>query len=303
MSILIIAGTEDPQGKRVAAEAEGLGAQVSWFDAPAFPEQTKLTFQGGAIFLNGKPFSLPSAAYLRSLGSHLLAPGFQENLDRRPRGLIAQKRVLLESFLLSLQGRGVRLINDLATNAHHSQRPYQLELLRTRGMSVPRSLATNDPAAVRRFARQVKNVVYRPLAGGDAMRLLQKEDLNDDHVAALAYAPVFFQELIEGPRIRAFVVGKRVVAAAEVEVSDLDYVAEDVVASATRLTAEERRAAVVASRACGMLFAGVELIRTAKGFSLLECNPSPTFAKFEEKTGLDVAGPLAALLHQPETAN
>lgn len=302
MSILIIAGSEDPQGKRVADEAEGLGAQVAWFDAPAFPEQTKLTFQGGALFLNGKPFSLPSAAYVRSLGSHLLAPGFQENLDRRPRGLIAQKRVLLESFLLSMQGRGVRLINDLATNAHHSQRPYQLELLRTRGMSVPRSLATNDPAAVRRFARQVKNVVYRPLAGGEAIRQLRTEDLADDHVAALAYAPVFFQEMIEGQRVRSFVVGKRVVAAAEVEVSELDYLAEDVAASPTRLSNEERRAAALAARACGMQFAGVELIRTAKGFSLLECNPSPAFADFEVKTGQDVAGPLAALLQQPETA-
>ena len=303
MSILIVAGADDPQGKRVAAEVEGLNLQTSWFDAPAFPEQTKLTFQGSALFLNGKPFSMPSAAYVRSLGSHLLAPGFQENNDRRPRGLIAQKRVLLESFLLALQARGVRLVNDLATNAHHSQRPYQLELLRTRGMSVPRSLATNDPAAVRRFARQIKDVVYRPLAGGEAMRLLQKEDLEDDHVAALAYAPVFFQELIEGQRVRAFVVGRRVVAAAQVEVSDLDYFSEDVAASPTRLTGEERRCAVAAAKACGMAFSAVEIIRTEKGFSLLECNPSPAFARFEEKTGLDVAGPLAEFLHQPDAAN
>jgi hypothetical protein len=29
---------------------------------------------------------------------------------------------------------------------------------------------------------------------------------------------------------------------------------------------------------------------------VLECNPSPMFAVFEDKTGADVSGPLAALL-------
>ena len=45
-----------------------------------------------------------------------------------------------------------------------------------------------------------------------------------------------------------------------------------------------------------MAFSGVDLIRTAQGFKVLECNPSPMFAVFEKKTGLDIAGPLAAFL-------
>jgi glutathione synthase/RimK-type ligase-like ATP-grasp enzyme len=42
-----------------------------------------------------------------------------------------------------------------------------------------------------------------------------------------------------------------------------------------------------------MRFTGVDLIRSRRRFVVLECNPSPMFAVFEEKTALDVAGPLA----------
>ena len=45
-----------------------------------------------------------------------------------------------------------------------------------------------------------------------------------------------------------------------------------------------------------MRVTGVDLIRGPRGFKVLECNPSPMFAVFEEKTGLDVAGPLADYL-------
>jgi glutathione synthase/RimK-type ligase-like ATP-grasp enzyme len=45
-----------------------------------------------------------------------------------------------------------------------------------------------------------------------------------------------------------------------------------------------------------MAFTGIDFIRSPGGSTLLECNPSPMFAAFERKTGLDVAGPLADYL-------
>ena len=58
----------------------------------------------------------------------------------------------------------------------------------------------------------------------------------------------------------------------------------------------ERRAAIRAARVCGMAFSGVDLIRSDRAFTILECNPSPMFSVFEKKTGFDVAGPVADLL-------
>ncbi|MDQ1255971.1 MAG: ATP-grasp protein [Candidatus Hydrogenedentes bacterium] len=275
------------------------GSAPILLDTAAFPASTMLSFQDGELFLGRRAIPQPRAVYVRGLASHPFTPGFEADLDARPRGLIAQceeKRALLESVLLTLERRGARLVNGIEANEQHSRKPYQLNLLRERGLPVPEWLATNDPKAVRRFVRRVGRAVYKPLAGGATVREVLAEDLTDDRLAALTLAPVLFQAYVPGVSVRAYVVGRRVVAAAEIHSPELDYRRgkEEVVPA--RLTAEERWAVLAAARVCGMAFAGVDLIRGDAGFHILECNPSPMFAVFEDKTGLCVAEPLASLL-------
>lgn len=299
MTVLILGAKRDPQAVRVARAIRAAGGRAIHYDAVAFPEGAVLSFEDGALRLGRRAVPLPRSAYLRGLAVHPLAPGFEEDLKTRPRGLIAQcdeKRALLESVLLTLERRGTRLVNSLEANEQHSRKPYQLELLRASGLPVPRWLATNDPKAVRAFVRQVGRAVYKPLAGGATVREVLPEDLSEERLEALAAAPVLFQEFVEGVSVRAYVVGRRVAAAAEICSPELDYRRAEEAVVPTRLRPDERRAALAAARACSMTFAGVDLIRRADGFHLLECNPSPMFATFERKTGLDVAGPLAALL-------
>ena len=206
---------------------------------------------------------------------------------------------MLESLLLMLQQQGSALINSLEANYQHRRKPYQLALLEGRGLPVPRWLATNNPDHVREFVRSVGQAVYKPLAGGATVRLVEKRDLSKQRLAALAVAPVLFQEYIRGAAVRAYVVGRRVVAAAEIHSSEIDYRRDEAAVVPTRVSRAERAACFAAARACGMAFTGVDLIRHAAGFHILECNPSPMFATFEEKTGQDVAGPLSEFLGMP----
>ncbi len=299
MPILIIGGAGDPQARRVAGALRARGERVVRFDAGAFPDRTVLSFGDGVLRIARRTLPTPRAAYIRALATHPLLPGFREDLKSRPFGLIAQcceKRAMLESILLALERSGCRLVNGLEANAQHSRKPYQLELLHAAGLAVPRWLATNDPAAVRRFVREVGSAVYKPLAGGATVQPIVPEDLAGDRLEALALAPVLFQERIEGIPVRAYVVGRRVVATAEIHSPELDYRRREVVVVATRLRPDERRVVLAAAKACGMVFTGVDFIRSTNGPILLECNPSPMFAAFERKTGLDVAGPLADYL-------
>ena len=96
--------------------------------------------------------------------------------------------------------------------------------------------------------------------------------------------------------VRAYVVGRRVVGAAEIHSPEIDYRQDEHDVIPTRLRGDEQRAAIAAAKACGMAFSGVDLIRYPGGVKVLECNPSPMFYVFEQKTGLDIAGPLARLL-------
>ncbi|HIJ74807.1 MAG TPA: ATP-grasp domain-containing protein [Candidatus Hydrogenedentes bacterium] len=297
--ILILAGGGDPQGMRVKREVRARGGRVLWCDTRAFPQQAPIASLDGHLWLNRRKAPTPTAVYLRGLACHPLVPAFERDLAERPRGLIAQcdeKRAMLESVLRTLERRGCPVVNTLEANAQHSQKPYQLDLLRAAGLPVPRWLATNDPAAVRRFTQDVGRAIYKPLAGGAAVQFLEPKDLTDERLDALSLAAVLFQEYIEGTSVRAFVVGRRVVAAAQIHSSELDYRRKEDAVLPTRLTPDERTAVVGAARACRMPFTGVDFIRVTQGFVLIECNPSPMFATFERKTALDVAGPFAQFL-------
>jgi len=298
-SVLILGAYDDPQALRVAQCLRASQAAPIWCDTAAFPEKDRLSAGNSGWRLNDEPVPPVGAVYLRGFECNPSASRYAEDFESRPRGLLAQmdeKRSMLSSFVLTLEGEGAVVVNGLMANAQHTNKPYQLALLRRAGLPVPDWLATNDPEEVRSFVKAVGMAVYKPLSGGATVRKVDPEDLTDKRLAALQAAPVLFQELAEGVSIRAYVVGRRVVAAAAIRSSELDYRRGEETVELIRLAPEERRAAVGAARACGMLFTGVDLIRTAKGHKVLECNPSPMFAVFEEKTGLDVAGPLANLL-------
>lgn len=296
----MIAGSRcDPESVRVACEAERRGVFVSFVDTGAFPEHVSLSGSAAGYTLERKALPHTACVYIRSLSCHPLMPDLAGDLAQRPRGVLAQcaeKRALLESWLLDLARDGVLLVNGLEANAQHSRKPHQLGLLHSAGLPVPPWLATNDPRAVRDFMRAMGKIVYKPLAGGATVRMVTKADLSRERLAALAAAPVLFQQYVPGTPVRVYVVGRKTVAAAEIHSSEIDYRRKEESVVPVKLTAPERHAAVAAARACGMTFTGVDLIRTAGGFSVLECNPSPMFAVFEKKTGADVAGPLTDFL-------
>lgn len=105
---------------------------------------------------------------------------------------------------------------------------------------------------------------------------------------------ILLQEYIKesaGVDIRAFVVGSRVVASMKRQSltddfrSNLHKGGEGI---AIKLTPEEKKIAVQATRAMGLHIAGVDLMRSARGPLVLEVNASPGFG-IEKVTGRNVA--------------
>ena len=299
-TVIIIGAPHDPQVVRVQEAIRQRRGRSLLIDTGAFPEHATLSMRGRAILYNGRPLPRDiSSVYLRALGANPLAPQYKNDLKQRTLGLLAQmdeRLALLASSILMLKKRGVRIVNDLEVNSQHSRKPYQLSLLMEAGLRVPRFVATNDVDIVLDFVRSVKRAVYKPVGGGATVRAVTKRDLTRARLESLALAPVLFQERVDGVSVRVYVVGGKCVAAAEIHSAELDYRRREDAVIATSLTKPEDRACIDAARVCSMSFSGVDLIRGAKGFHVLECNPSPMFAVFEKKTGLDVAAPLARFL-------
>ncbi len=108
-------------------------------------------------------------------------------------------------------------------------------------------------------------------------------------------ANILVQEFIkeaEGKDLRCFVVNNKVVASIQRESAKGDFRANihrGGMAKKIRITAEEKKLAIKATKCMGLDVAGVDIIRSNKGPLLLEINSSPGLEGIETATGMDIA--------------
>ncbi|MFP4362989.1 MAG: 30S ribosomal protein S6--L-glutamate ligase [Spirochaetia bacterium] len=96
-----------------------------------------------------------------------------------------------------------------------------------------------------------------------------------------------------GSDIRCFVIGGKVIAAIMRQAAPGEYRAnihQGGKAKYIKITAEERKLAVKATKVLGLDVAGVDIIRSDDGPMLLEVNSSPGLEGIENATGKDIAG-------------
>lgn len=104
------------------------------------------------------------------------------------------------------------------------------------------------------------------------------------------------QEFIKeakGCDVRCFVIGDKVVASMLRTAQDDDFRSNlhaGGKAEPTKITPEERKLAVKATKAMGLDVAGVDIVRSNRGPLILEVNTSPGLEGIETATGKDVAG-------------
>jgi ribosomal protein S6--L-glutamate ligase len=117
-------------------------------------------------------------------------------------------------------------------------------------------------------------------------------------------ANILVQEFIRESRgcdVRAFVVGGRVQAAMLRRAGPGEFrsnLHRGGTAEAVRLTARERRVALLAAKAVGLNVAGVDFLRSERGPLVLEVNSSPGLEGIERATGRDVAGAIVDFLER-----
>jgi ribosomal protein S6--L-glutamate ligase len=105
----------------------------------------------------------------------------------------------------------------------------------------------------------------------------------------------------QGRDIRAFVVGRRVVAAMTRKAVEGEFRSNvHLGGSATRaaLPPEYRKAAVAAAQRMGLSVAGVDMLASDEGPMILEVNSSPGLEGIESSSGVDVADAVIAYLER-----
>jgi ribosomal protein S6--L-glutamate ligase len=205
---------------------------------------------------------------------------------------------------------GVYSLNESAAIARARDKLHCLQLLARRGIGLPVTAFAHDPEAAAELIGICGGapLIIKLLGGTQGVGVVLAETENAAESVIEAFrgleAHILVQQFIKeaaGSDIRAFVVGDEVVAAMKREAREGEFRANlhrGAKAQPVRLSDEERRAAVRATKALGLNVAGVDLIRSDKGPLVLEVNSSPGLEGIQAATEVDVAGKIIRFLER-----
>lgn len=302
--IVLVGSPEDDHVQALRGALAARGEEPVVFDSLRFPAAPAVSMResAGALVVDGRPLGTPRAVYLRSLYLSPLAylVDVEKEMEanwRTTMVVFREKSEFLLSVLRRWEDRGVPVYNPLRAS-DKTRKPFQLARLAEAGLPVPETLWTNDPAAVRAFARG-RRIAYKPVSGGASTKELEERDLTDERLGRLAHCPVTFQELLPGEDLRVFVLDGRVIAALRIEVEEgaLDYRQREKEIRDAPAPPGVEEAAIRAAEAIGLRFSGIDFKADAAGaYKILECNPSPMFLGFDARGGSSILESLAEAL-------
>ena len=179
---------------------------------------------------------------------------------------------------------------------------YSLQLLLNHGVAIPTTGFANSPLDTDDLIKMVGGspLIIKLLEGtqGKGVVLAETKKAAESVINAFKSlnANILVQEFIKeanGKDISCFVIDGKVVAAIQREAMPGEFRANihlGGTASIIKVTAEEKRIAIKATKAMDLKVAGVDIIRSSKGPLLLEVNSSPGLEGIEGATNKDIAG-------------
>jgi ribosomal protein S6--L-glutamate ligase len=206
---------------------------------------------------------------------------------------------------------GVFCLNESTAIARSRDKLSALQLLsRSDEIGVPATAMARKPDYARRMLSHVGGapVIVKLIQGTQGAGVVIADSRQSFESVIDAFHAIGQNILIQsfvkeaqGSDIRAFVVGRRVVAAMTrraVEGEFRSNVHLGATARRAKLPPEYRRAAVAAARRMGLAVAGVDMLASEEGPMIMEVNSSPGLEGIERSSGIDVADAVVAYLER-----
>lgn len=302
MKVGLLGPPERDEIRRLAIRLEERGAEPVPLDAR---EEPRFHVEGDRVEALGVDLAGLAGLYVADLA---VRPPWRRGRDGKAdlpasrRAVAASRRRLAawNTVLELLVRRGVRVVNPPRAHDLHALKPREIAASERAGIPVPRTIATSDPEVLAGLDDLPAGWITKGMVGGYGYtEAFDRPSTAAGAREALAAGPLMVQERVVGADVRVFVVGGRVVAAAEIDARDpVDSRRGTTRVRGIDVPAEAARIAREAAALWEMPFCAVDFLREegTGRWVLLECNSSPFFVAFERRAGRDVAGPLADLL-------
>lgn len=228
MTVLIITHSTDNESVALVTESiRKRGGSSFRFDTDRFPTEVQLVARYGetteqlSLSADGRTLDLRevSAIWHRRLNiGGRLPEDMDAQLRQASRG---ESRATIMGMLASLD---VFRLDAEPLIRHAENKQLQIRVAREQGLDTPRTLTTNDPEAVRAFARTCEHGMVAKMLSSFAIyekgaekvvftNPVEAEDLND--LGGLRLCPMTFQERVSKRlELRVTIIGQRVLTAA-----------------------------------------------------------------------------------------
>jgi glutathione synthase/RimK-type ligase-like ATP-grasp enzyme len=304
--MILLCGIPSEKPMRLVRERlEALGAPAVMFNQREFA-RSELGFEmsGGRVIgelrIGERVYRLEEfqAVYTRLMDDRSLPELTKEPPDSARR---IHCRSLHETLIRWCEIAHGRIVNRSAPAASNSSKPYQAQLVREIGFSVPETLITNDPNLVREFISRHPRVVYKSIS---AVRSIVQtfEEADFERLENIRWCPTQFQAFVEGTNLRVHTIGQEVFGTAiTTKATDYRYAARQCGDHAdlrpVDLAEEVAMKCLELSRALGLDFAGIDLKVTPDDeVYCFEVNPCPGFSYYESNTGQPISDAVARYL-------
>jgi len=167
------------------------------------------------------------------------------------------------------------------------------------GLPIPETFVTESAHWAYRKTKTLGQAVYKPISGSLGFGAMK---FSDADMAFNAYKtlealglPLYIQKYLDNAKrdIRAFVIGESVVASISRVASKGNWKANIALGSnpkPLRLSRQLEEMALKASKALGLIYAGVDILETRNGPVLVEVNGSPSWQGVKSASGVEIAG-------------
>jgi ribosomal protein S6--L-glutamate ligase len=206
---------------------------------------------------------------------------------------------------------GVYCLNDSTAIARSRDKLRALQLLsRTDEIGVPPTAIARKPEYARRMLAHVGGApaIVKLIQGtqGAGVVIVDSKQSFDSVIDAFHAIGqnILIQNFVKeakGHDIRAFVVGRKVVAAMTRKAVEGEFRSNVHLggsAARTKLSPEYRKAAVAAARKMGLSMAGVDMLASDEGPMIMEVNSSPGLEGIERASNIDVADAVIAYIER-----
>ncbi len=310
-AILVVSHEGDRHTCAVMAALRRHGARATLLDLARYPRELRLTLSydgaGRRDFrlegLGRRPLRLDEVTAIWWRRPKPFAP--HREMRPEPRRLFCYRECneAFEGLWRSVSPRWVDPPERVAAAEH---KPWQLALAQQAGLVVPRTCITSDPKEARAFVDALvpRRAVFKALSAARAdwreTRIVRAEERRK--LGLVRYAPIIFQQYVEGVDVRVTVVGRHVFAA-EIDARETRYPADFRLdldrarVNPVRLPAAVERRILRLVRALGLSYAAVDLRRDDQGrHFFLEANPGGQWLFVEQRTGQPITEAVASLL-------